>query len=140
MKALLHDFHRRIDTMTNHACSAQVQTALPLSPCGLCAIPAFQQMGISAVKIVGRESSALRKLASLKLVRAIVERARTGAPEEEIQAYAQDLRERVAPCIPGEMCYYTPEQPRSPSLRERARHDEDRCHRASTPSNAERLL
>lgn len=103
---LLQDFHRRIDGLTNHACSAQAQTALPLAPCGLCAIPTFQRMGITAVKIVGREASSLRKLASLRLVRAVVEKTRNGALDQDLQAYAQALRERVAPCVPGEMCYY----------------------------------
>jgi putative protease len=60
------------------------------------------------VKIVGREASSLRKLASLKLVRAVMEKTRNGALEEAIQAYAQTLREGVAPCVPGEMCYYDP--------------------------------
>jgi putative protease len=106
LNTLLQDFHRRIDGLTNYACSARPQTALPLAPCGLCAIPAFQRMGISAVKIVGREASSLRKLASLRLVRAVVEKTRNGALEETIQAYAQALRESVAPCVPGEMCYY----------------------------------
>ncbi len=109
ISALLRDFHHRIDGLTNHACTAQSQTALPLAPCGLCAIPAFQRMGISAVKIVGREASSLRKLASLKLVRAVMERTRNGALEGKIQAYAQALRDKVAPCIPGEMCYYEAE-------------------------------
>lgn len=106
INTLLEDFHRRIDGLTNYACSARPQTALPLAPCGLCAIPAFQRMGISAVKIVGREASSLRKLASLRLVRAVVEKTRNGALEEAVQSYAQTLRESVAPCIPGEMCYH----------------------------------
>ena len=106
LKALLRDFHRRIDDITNHACSARAQKALPLAPCGLCAIPAFQRMGISAVKIVGRESSPLRKLASLRLVRAVMEQTKIGAAERAIQTYAQELRHTVAPCVPGEMCYY----------------------------------
>lgn len=106
VNALLQDFHHRIDGLTNHACSSQPQTALALAPCGLCAIPAFHRMGISSLKIVGREASSLRKLASLKLVRAVVEKTRAGLPEEAIPSYAQALREGVAPCVPGEMCYY----------------------------------
>jgi putative protease len=103
---LLQHFHRRIDGLTNHSCSAPPQKTLPLAPCGLCAIPAFQRMGISAVKIVGREASSLRKLASLRLVHAVLEKTRSGASEESIQAYAQSIRENLAPCVPGEMCYY----------------------------------
>jgi U32 family peptidase len=106
INALLQEFYGRIDILTNHACSAPPPTTLPLAPCGLCAIPAFQRMGISALKIVGREASSLRKLASLKLVRAVVEKTRSGASEEAIQTYAQNIRENVAPCVPGEMCYY----------------------------------
>lgn len=135
MKSLRHDFYRRIDTMTNRACSAQVQTALPLAPCGLCAIPAFQQMGITALKIVGRESSALRKLASLRLVRAVVEQARSGACKQEIQAYAKDLREKIAPCDPGEMCYYETEG--STQLLSGGKHARMEFT-SSTPSSAER--
>lgn len=50
---------------------------------------------------------ALRKLASVRLVRAIVEKTRNGVPEEAIVALSQALRARVAPCVPREMCYYT---------------------------------
>lgn len=106
VSVLLQDFHRRIDGLTNHACSAQPPAALPLAPCGLCAIPDFQRMGISSVKIVGREASSLRKLASLKLVQAVVEKTRSGVSEEAVRTYARALRDGVAPCVPGAMCYY----------------------------------
>jgi putative protease len=125
LDSLLKDFHGRIDGITNHACSAQSQTSLPLAPCGLCAIPTFQRMGISAVKIVGREASSLRKLASLRLVRAVVEKTRN-AMDEEIQTYAQALRQKVAPCVPGEMCYYELGATACGAAREKA---------ASTPSS-----
>jgi putative protease len=106
MSALLQGFHRRIDCLTNHASSEQSQTAMPLAPCGLCAIPTFERMGIAAVKIVGREASSLRKLASLRLVRAVIEKTRSGALDGDIQAYAKALRAKLAPCVPEEMCYY----------------------------------
>jgi U32 family peptidase len=127
LDSLLKDFHGRIDGITNHACSAQSQTSLPLAPCGLCAIPTFQRMGISAVKIVGREASSLRKLASLRLVRAVVEKTRNGAMDEELQTYAQALRQKVAPCVPGEMCYYELGATACGAAREKA---------TSTPLNA----
>jgi putative protease len=82
-------------------------------------------MGISAVKIVGREASSLRKLASLRLVRAVVEKTRN-AMDEEIQTYAQALRQKVAPCVPGEMCYYELGATACGAAREKA---------ASTPSS-----
>ncbi|MFZ0799496.1 MAG: U32 family peptidase [Terriglobales bacterium] len=138
INTLLQDFHHRIDGLTNHACSAPAQTALPLAPCGLCSIPAFHRMGISAVKIVGREASSLRKLASLRLVRAVVEKARNGALEEDVQVYAQTLRESVAPCVPGEMCYHDAgaTTSRTQSARERGTME----IAASTPSSVGRRL
>lgn len=102
---LTKEFHDRIGVLTN-ACSIEARTAQPLGPCGLCAMPFFERIGISAAKIVGREASALRKLLSLRQVRAVVERIRQGKTEEVVQAYARTMRGRGLPCVPGSACYY----------------------------------
>lgn len=101
--ALLEEFHQQIHMLTN--ADATQAAGLP-GPCGLCAIPFFQRAGISSLKIVGREASALRKLMSLKLVRAVVDKVRRGIPEAAVQQYAQALRGGASACVPGKMCYY----------------------------------
>jgi U32 family peptidase len=108
LETVLRGFHQCIDTITNRACSAQQETSSFLAPCGLCAIPAFQRMGVASLKIVGREASATRKLASLKLVHSVVQKMRTGLSEQAVASFARDLRKTIAPCIPGTMCYYDP--------------------------------
>lgn len=103
---LLEDFRRRIGILTNAVCSESGRATLPPGPCGLCAIPFFERIGIASLKIVGREASAIRKLMSLRLVRAVVARQRTGVSEADVQDYAQSVRLAPSRCVPGEMCYY----------------------------------
>ena len=79
---------------------------LPYGPCGLCAIPDFQRIGVSSLKIVGREASPFKKLASVKMVRDIVDRARSGAPRLHVIERAKSLREAPEHCASGFMCYY----------------------------------
>ncbi len=75
-------------------------------PCGLCAIKPLSDMGIASLKIVGREAPALRKLLSVKLVKAVVDRVRTGASDEAAAALSRTLRDTPALCDSGYMCYY----------------------------------
>lgn len=103
---VLQDFCRRISILTNNACSARGTGPIPPGPCGLCAIPFFGKIGIASLKIVGRETSAMRKLMSLRLVRAVVTRQRAGASAAELREYAQSVRLAPSRCEPGEMCYY----------------------------------
>ncbi len=79
---------------------------LPDAPCGLCAIPDFARMGLASVKIAGREASPLRKLLSLRLVKAVVDEVRRGAAPDEVRARARRIRNDPGKCDLGYMCYY----------------------------------
>jgi collagenase-like PrtC family protease len=82
------------------------EAGLPFGPCGLCALPAFLAGGLAAVKIAGREAPLGRKVASVKMVRAVLDRAGTGDDAERIRHFAQNLRPSVEHCRTGYMCYY----------------------------------
>lgn len=75
-------------------------------PCGLCAIKSLSDIGIASLKIVGREAPALRKLLSLRLVKAVVEAVRKGASHQAAAALSRALRDTPALCGSGYMCYY----------------------------------
>ncbi|HEY0941779.1 MAG TPA: U32 family peptidase [Steroidobacter sp.] len=79
---------------------------LPYGPCALCAVPRLRSGGVSAVKIAGREASTARKVASVKMVRKIVEAAAAGAPERAVAELARNLRPSPEHCATGYMCYY----------------------------------
>lgn len=103
---VLQDFCRRINILTNNAWPARCASSIPPGPCGLCAVAFFGKIGIASLKIVGREASAMRKLMSLRLVRAVVALQRAGASAAELGEYAQSVRLAPLRCAPGEMCYY----------------------------------
>ncbi|MBI4476426.1 MAG: U32 family peptidase [Acidobacteria bacterium] len=79
---------------------------LPYGPCGLCAIPALARMRIASLKIAGRQASSLRKFASLRLVKAIVDLVRSGASPAEVAARARQIRNTPELCDTRYMCYY----------------------------------
>ena len=76
---------------------------LPYGPCGLCAIPRLAAAGICAVKVAGRESPLERRLKSVEMVRAVLDR---GGGEPQVAAFAEGLRKRPDLCRSGFMCYY----------------------------------
>lgn len=79
---------------------------LPYGPCGLCAIPEFSEMGIGAIKIIGRQASPFRRLVSVQLVKAVVDLVRTGTPGEDVVEKARSIRGDLELCDSGYMCYY----------------------------------
>lgn len=79
---------------------------MPYGPCGLCAIPAMLRGGIAAVKIAGREGPTARKLASVRMVRKVLDAASAGAGEEAVRELATNLRPSTEHCATGFMCYY----------------------------------
>jgi collagenase-like PrtC family protease len=83
---------------------------LPYGPCGLCAIPDLMRMGVSSLKIVGREAPAFKKMASVRMVRDILDRARTGTPKLHVIERAKSLRDSPEHCASGFMCYYKVDQ------------------------------
>ncbi|MCL2656990.1 MAG: U32 family peptidase [Betaproteobacteria bacterium] len=82
------------------------EAGMPFGPCGLCALPALLNGGIAAVKIAGREAPTARKLASVRMVRSVLDRAEAGESREQVMRFAQELRPSVEHCKTGYMCYY----------------------------------
>lgn len=101
----LEDYREWLWFNNNCGCSYS-EKGLPLGPCGLCALPAFERAGISAIKIAGREASLFRKLGSLQLVKAAMKRLAKGLPREELLEELRGLRDTPGLCEKGFMCYY----------------------------------
>lgn len=88
-------------------CGCQVaQDGLPLGPCGLCAIWKLYHLGVDSLKIVGREGAPYRKLASVQLVKAVVDQVRSHVGETAVIKVAKKLRNQPQFCDSGLMCYY----------------------------------
>ena len=78
----------------------------PFGPCGLCAISRLEAMGVASIKIAGREGASERKLKSVEMVRAVVDRVHGGSPHQEAAAFAVGIRKTEEHCRAGFMCYY----------------------------------
>lgn len=79
---------------------------LPLGPCGLCAIYDLAKIGVNSLKIVGREATPYRKLASVQLVSSIVRAVRSGTDKNSVVEKAIRIRNTKELCASGYMCYY----------------------------------
>lgn len=79
---------------------------LPLGPCGLCALPRLKEAGVYSLKIVGREGAPYRKLASLQMVKAVIETMKLTNEHAEIIAASKKIRNQPQFCDSGLMCYY----------------------------------
>jgi len=79
---------------------------IPNGPCGLCALHDLAASGVTSLKISGRSSSSHRKLASLRMVRSVLDRVEGGATREETAREAVAIRNTPAFCDAGYMCYY----------------------------------
>lgn len=79
---------------------------LPYGPCGLCAISALHAAGIKAIKIAGREGATERKVASVKMVKQVLDRVAVGSPRSQVAEFARGLRPSPEHCKTGYMCYY----------------------------------
>ena len=101
----LTDYREWVWYLNGNGCGATPK-GLPYGPCGLCAIPDLQRIGVASLKIVGREAAPFKKLASVKMVRDIVNRARAGVPKLHVIERAKALRESPEHCAAGYMCYY----------------------------------
>lgn len=78
----------------------------PYGPCGLCAIARLAAAGVASIKIAGREGASERKLKSVEMVRAVLDRVRGGATPEAAAEFAVSLRGAADHCRSGYMCYY----------------------------------
>jgi len=101
----LADYRRWVWYVNGNGCGSTPK-GLPYGPCGLCAIPDLERMGVASLKIVGREASPFKKMASVRMVRDIVERARAGVPKLHVIERARALRDEPEHCDSGYMCYY----------------------------------
>ncbi|CAA7611381.1 Peptidase U32 [Candidatus Terasakiella magnetica] len=88
---------------------AVTEAGYPFGPCGLCALPALAAGGVGAVKIAGREGAVERKLKSVEMVRATLDRLER--PIAELTDFARALRHRPDLCGTGYMCYYRDAMP-----------------------------
>jgi putative protease len=79
---------------------------IPNGPCGLCALHDLAATGVTSLKISGRSSSSFRKLASLRMVRAVLDLVSGGASREEAAREAVAIRNTPEFCDAGYMCYY----------------------------------
>jgi putative protease len=90
----------------NNCGSSHAASGLPNGPCSLCWFGHFREWGVTAVKIVGREGSFLRKMGSLQLVKAVMETVRNGAAPEDVAGTALSLRATPEYCRKGYMCTF----------------------------------
>jgi putative protease len=101
----LADYRDWIWYVNGNGCGATAK-GLPYGPCGLCAISDLARMGVHSLKIVGREASPFKKLASVRMVRDIVDRVRKGSTKLHTIERAISLRNEPQHCQSGYMCYY----------------------------------
>jgi len=78
----------------------------PFGPCGLCAIHRLRQAGITSIKIAGREGSTERKIKSVEMVHQVLDKARQGGNAISVAMTAVGIRNTLAHCQSGYMCYY----------------------------------
>jgi len=101
----LTDYREWIWYVNGNGCGS-TPAGLPYGPCGLCAIHDFKRIGGASLKIVGREASPFKKLASVRMVRAIVDQVRGGSKKLVTIERAKSLRGDREHCDSGYMCYY----------------------------------
>jgi U32 family peptidase len=78
----------------------------PYGPCGLCAIARLAAAGVASIKIAGGEGATERKLKSVEMVRAVLDRVAAGATPQAAAAFAVGMRDATERCRSGFMCYY----------------------------------
>lgn len=98
--------YRKLLWNLNNCGSSNNAKGLPNGPCGLCALPALQAAGVASLKIVGREASPWRKMASVQLARAVLNRVRAQDDAAAVAAKAKTLRDTPELCATTYMCYY----------------------------------
>jgi putative protease len=101
----LADYRDWVWYVNGNGCGATAK-GLPYGPCGLCALPDLARIGVDSLKIVGREASPFKKLASVRMVRDIVDRVRAGDAKRDVMDRAISLRAEPEHCASGYMCYY----------------------------------
>ncbi|UCF90245.1 MAG: U32 family peptidase, partial [Desulfobacterales bacterium] len=90
----------------NNCGSTFQEEGLPNGPCSLCWFAHFKAWGVTAVKIVGREASFYRKMRSLQLVKAVMDKVREGVSYAGVSQWTRSLRGTPDYCDKGYMCYF----------------------------------
>ena len=101
----LADYREWVWYLNGNGCASS-KNGLPYGPCGLCALPDLQRIGIDSLKVVGREASAFKKLASVKMAADVLGRVRSATPKLQVIDRARSLRREPEHCDSGYMCYY----------------------------------
>ena len=91
---------------TQNNCGCQTSRGFTLGPCGLCAAPRLAQLGVTSLKVVGREASLARKLASVRLAATALGHAESGAQPQDIRSAVIALRGAPELCQDAHLCYY----------------------------------
>lgn len=91
---------------TQNNCGSQTNRGYTLGPCGLCALPRFAGLPVASLKVVGREASLARKVASVRLAAAALALAEGGATPPEIRDAVIALRGAPELCQDAHLCYY----------------------------------
>jgi len=91
---------------TLNNCGCQTSRGHTLGPCGLCALPRLAQLGIASLKVVGREASLARKVASVELAAIALGLAENGAAPADIRGAVVSRRGAPELCKDGHLCYY----------------------------------
>lgn len=91
---------------TLNNCGCQTNRGYTLGPCGLCALPRLARAGVASLKVVGREASLARKVASVRLTAVALQLAGNGAAPEVIRATVVSLRGAPELCQDARLCYY----------------------------------
>jgi len=91
---------------TLNNCGCRTSQGYPLGPCGLCALPRLEAAGVASLKVVGREASLERKVASVRLVARALRVAQAGGGPPEIREAAVALRGARGLCEGARLCYY----------------------------------
>ena len=89
----------------NHS-GCRTGNGYPMGPCGLCAIPRLLALGVVSFKVVGREASLPRKLASVQIAAQALRLAKQGAGPKLIQEAVVALRGSPQMCEERHLCYY----------------------------------
>jgi len=89
----------------NH-CGCSTSRGYPIGPCGLCALPELQRLGIDSLKVVGREASLPRKETSVRLASQALQLANSGADPAEIREAVIGVRGGASLCRGQHLCYY----------------------------------
>lgn len=86
-------------------CGGYAGTKYPLGMCGLCTLPAYRDMGITSLKIVGREASLRKKVRSVELLKKVLAYQGEGHMPDEVREYARTEKGVRILCESGYMCY-----------------------------------